>query len=93
MKLPRMSGTAVWTLALCLIVFVIAPQQLAIAAYKLFLITLAGVAGYWIDREIFPYARPDTFISNHCNDIRLASAMLRRAIIVAAAMIAVGLGL
>lgn len=93
MKLPRMSGTAAWTLLLCLIVFAIAPQQLTVAAYKLLLLTLAGVAGYWIDREIFPYARPDIFMHSHNNDIRLAAAMLRRSIIVAASMIAVGLGL
>jgi lipoprotein signal peptidase len=88
-----MSGTTALTLLLFLLVFAIAPQQLSVVAYKLLLLMLAGVSGYWIDREIFPYARPDIFMYSHNNDIRLAAAMLRRSIIVAASMIAVGLGL
>ena len=79
------------------------------------LIALAAVAGYWIDRRLFPYARPDMFLSvDEPPEIEedapeggtlslgtvadpvlarlMAAAMLRRAIIVAAAMIAVGLG-
>jgi len=111
-----------WLLAaivLSVLVLLLAPQQLPVSVYKLSLIALAAVAGYWIDRSLFPYARPDSFWGLDADDddpdelatsgpdgeqlnVALSSeqpmlrlmgiAMLRRAIIVAAAMIAVGLG-
>jgi len=58
-KLPRL--TIWWLIAtvLSLAVFWIAPQQLPVSLYKLNLISLAALAGYWIDRAVFPYARPN----------------------------------
>lgn len=99
-------------------VLLLAPQQLPVSLYKLSLVALAGVAGYWIDRSLFPYARPDLFLSLEAFEddesitvdgpdgtrteleaqpddalLRLMGVcMLRRAIIVAAAMLAMGLG-
>ncbi len=100
-------------------VYLLAPQQLPVSLYKLSLVALAAVAGYWLDRSLFPYARPDVFlalepfddtdyddagnphianrISLECkpDDVLLrlmGVCMLRRAIIVAAAMLAMGLG-
>jgi hypothetical protein len=106
-----------WLLAaavLALLVWLMAPQQLPVSVYKLSLVTMAAVAGYWIDRSLFPYGRPDAFLAEEMGDepsepagecgideLRitsdaqprlLAAAMLRRAIIVAATMLAVGLG-
>ena len=108
-----------WLLAaifLAVLVFVLAPHQLPVSLYKLSLVTMAGVAGYWLDRSLFPYARPDSFIvkiepKGEACDIDLdsdcklipwevvdgdgfvfAMAMLRRAIIVGCAMMAIGLG-
>lgn len=110
---PRLLGWITVSVALTLAVAAIAPQQIPVSLYKLNLIALAGVAGYWLDRSLFPYARPDAFLPDeHVDDMtadtadvplqRLgavygldllaAAAMLRRALIVAAAMIAVGLG-
>jgi Putative 2/3 transmembrane domain holin len=43
---------------LAAVVFFMAPQQLPVSLYKLSLVALAAVAGYWIDRSTFPYARP-----------------------------------
>ena len=118
-RVPRMLDWLVIALVLALAVWLLAPQQLPVSLYKLSLIALAAVAGYWVDRSLFPYARPDSFLvldhdSTGPNDdtedgpygcegsICLAPnqpmlqtmgvCMLRRAIIVAAAMIAVGLG-
>ena len=34
------------------------PQQLPVALYKVFLISLAVVIGYWVDRALYPYALP-----------------------------------
>lgn len=90
-KLPRMIDWLLVTLVLIALIAVLSPQQLPVSLYKLSLLTMAAVAGYWIDRSLFPYARPDD-ISLAPSAILQASAMLRRAIIVGAAMLAVSLG-
>lgn len=111
LRLPRLSGWLLITLALAGAVLAIAPQQLPVSLYKLSLVTLAGVVGYWLDRSLFPYARPDVFLElsgievdrDECCAARhivpdttllrlMGMAMLRRAIIVAATMLAMGLG-
>lgn len=98
---PRLSGWAIITVLLLVAVWLLAPQQLPVSLYKLSLLTLAGVVGYWLDRSFFPYARPDQFLlSNGDNlatqvyspDTLLAAAMIRRAIIVGCAMLAMALG-
>lgn len=66
-----------------------APQLFGVTVYKLGLVFASASAGYWIDRVTFPYARPDKIENG--KDV-LNTAMLRRAIIMAACMICVGLG-
>ena len=98
LRLPRMAGWLLVALLLAAAVAWLAPQQLPVSLYKLSLVSMAAVAGYWIDRSMFPYARPDRIYlvlrgadaSAQC--IALSAAMLRRAVIVAAAMLATGLG-
>lgn len=91
MKLPRMTDWIIVTILLTLLIYFLAPQQLPVSLYKLSLITTAAVVGYWIDRSLFPYARPDN-PSIQPYDMIIAAAMLRRAIIVGCAMLAVSLG-
>jgi hypothetical protein len=88
-----------WLIAavlLAILVYLIAPQQLPVSLYKLSLVALAAVAGYWIDRSVFPYARPHSFLASNdsvkTDPVLAAVLMLRRAIIMAAAMVAMGLG-
>lgn len=114
----RMNDWLLVALVLSLVVWWIAPQQLPVSIYKLSLVALAAVAGYWIDRSLFPYARPDVFLELDTGDAPLSPldcdddsdscvlqaapdeallrvmgiCMLRRAIIVAATMLAVGMG-
>ena len=57
----RMSDWLIVALVLALVVWLMAPQQLPVSIYKLSLVSMAAVAGYWIDRSLFPYARPDLF--------------------------------
>lgn len=38
------------------------PQQAEVAYYKFALVIAAALAGYWIDRALFPYARPDGYL-------------------------------
>ena len=92
MQLPRLSGWMVAAACGVLIVWLIAPQQLSVIVYKGVLLMLAGVGGYWFDRSLFPYARPhDHFVEGH-HAIGVG-LMLRRAVIVGAAMLSVGLAL
>lgn len=119
-KCPRLFGWLVVTLLLLVAIAFLAPQQLPVSLYKLSLVSMAGVVGYWLDRSLFPYARPDA-LSDYCavDDIESLAdlkidqtdtpdptygvidtrenlvfglAMLRRAIIVGCAMLAMGLG-
>lgn len=90
-KLPRMFDWLLVTLILIGLIACLSPQQLPVSLYKLSLITMAAVVGYWIDRSLFPYARPDDLAISP-SAILQATAMLRRAIIVGAAMLAVSLG-
>lgn len=90
-RLPRMFDWMLITLILLGLIAVLSPQQLPVSLYKLSLITMAAVVGYWVDRALFPYARPDD-LAIAPSAILQASAMLRRAIIVGCAMLAVSLG-
>jgi hypothetical protein len=119
--LPRLSGWLLITLVLLASVWAVAPQQLPVSLYKLSLVSLAAVVGYWLDRSLFPYARPDVFLALQTHDTSIedvdiadagpdggmlelhaipdpalaqlmAVAMLRRAIIIGATMLAMGLG-
>jgi hypothetical protein len=102
-KTPRLTGWTLITLVLLAAVWLLAPQQLPVSLYKLSLVALAAVIGYWLDRSLFPYARPDKFYAlaqRHSNSGLVSSvlqeamnwATLRRAIIVGCSMLAMGLG-
>ncbi|BEV08004.1 putative holin [Methylophilus sp. DW102] len=78
-----------------------APQQVPVTLYKLSLVTLAALVGFWLDRLLFPYARPDQVMGRvpsnswRCVDNRetvFSACLIRRAIIVGCAMLAMGLG-
>lgn len=93
----RMVGWAWVTLFLLIAIGVTAPQQLPVSLYKLSLITSAAWVGYWIDRSLFPYARPDAFLEGPLVVRKgcyraFAAAQQRRAIIIAACIIGVALG-
>lgn len=104
---PRLFGWLIATFVLLAVIALLSPQQLPVSLYKLSLVSMAGVAGYWLDRSLFPYARPDEFMAlpssvgspfvskravAPAQQIVFAAAMLRRAFIVVGAMLAIGLG-
>lgn len=81
------------------------PHQLGVLLWSLTKLCWGAYLGYWIDRSIFPYARPhglfgranDLAFSENIEGARnmrraAALATLRRAIIIAAAILALGLG-
>ena len=91
MKRFRMDAWLIGAVILASLIALIAPQQLGVSLYKLSLIVMAGVVGYWLDRSVFWYARPD-FEEIMNNDSRFAYAMQRRAIIMAACIVGMSLG-
>ena len=117
-KLPRLFDWIIATAMLAVMIWILFPQQLGVSLYKLTLVSMAGVLGYWLDRSLSPYARPDSFVApddlpddeeeisifgSDCKVIPwesgdtalallFALSMLRRAIIVGCAMLAMGLG-
>ena len=102
----RLRGWLVAAMLLLLIIALVSPQQLPVVVYKLSLISLAAVLGYWLDRSLFPKARPGQYLKH---DERLmaegrwpvqtglhlvfSAALIRRALIVAAVCLAVAMGL
>lgn len=78
----------------------------AVTVYKAHMVALGGWCGYWLDRALFPYDRPHEYLGAEqlpevaegvvtaelVASSSFGHAMLRRAIIVAACLICVGLG-
>jgi hypothetical protein len=98
----RLAGLLI-TIAIIAAVFVIAPQQLPVTLVKVSLATIAGLTGFWLDRIVFPYAEPDDIKARAeketDEEVRIAliesfdKAALRRAIVIAAVVIGICLGL
>ncbi len=65
-----------------LVIAFVSPQQLTVTVYKVSLVTLFALIGFRLDRIIFPYARPDKVDPDQA-----PTAWLRRAIVIAAAII------
>ncbi|MFY3695843.1 putative holin [Achromobacter xylosoxidans] len=61
-RLPRLTTWLVVAALLIVVIGIVSPQQVPVAIYKLSLISLAAVGSYWIDRALFPYARPDGYL-------------------------------
>lgn len=89
MKKIRMLDWLTIAVLLTLAIGLLAPHQLGVTLYKLSLVSLAAVAGYWIDRSLFPYARPDELALSERETV---AAYIRRAIVVAACIVGVSLG-
>ncbi len=62
LRAPRNSLFLVLAVLLLAAIAVIKPDNLPVVLYKAALIALASVIGYWLDRALFPYARPDSFL-------------------------------
>jgi hypothetical protein len=86
-RFPRLFFWLLITLALTAAVAYLAPYQLTVTLYKISLVSLAAVLGYWIDRAVFPYARP-----HNCRIDHREASMIRRVILMAAIIIAIALG-
>ncbi|AJX83180.1 Mu-like phage protein, BcepMu family [Burkholderia pseudomallei] len=96
LKAPRLTVWLIASIVLALLAYTTRQSDplLSITFYKAHLMSLGGWGGYWLDRLIFPYARPHEFVEGdvdaHCV-AGFQAASIRRAIIVAASLICVGL--
>lgn len=86
-----------WLILAMVTTFVVAllyPHQLGVLLWSLTKLCWGAYLGYWIDRSIFPYARPDRFNPDLDTNERTSweVLMLRRALIIGAAILALGLG-
>lgn len=108
---PRSTLWLVLAVLLLVVIAWVAPQKLEVTVYKASLIALAAVLGYWLDRALFPYARPDGYLQRDWRygtdepegDVDFsvvpayahifAAAMIRRAVVVAAVVAGVAVGL
>lgn len=87
--LSRLLGFGAVAIVCLLAVILLAPQQIPLVIYKLSIVSLGGYVGYWLDRHLFPYARPHTITAPSL----LGAAFIRRAIIVGASLIAFAMAL
>ncbi|MBU1352115.1 MAG: putative holin [Gammaproteobacteria bacterium] len=62
LRAPRTSTWLVVAAILLVCIAIVAPVQLPVVLYKACLVALAAVLGYWLDRALFPYARPDGYL-------------------------------
>lgn len=62
LRVPRTTTWLLLAATLLAAIAIIAPPQLPVVLYKACLIALAAVLGYWLDRVLFPYARPDGYL-------------------------------
>ena len=106
LRAPRNSLFLILAAVLLAAIAALSPVQLPVVLYKAALISLAAVLGYWLDRSLFPKARPGQYLKH---DDRLmadgrfpvqtglhlvfSAALIRRALIVAAVCLAVATGL
>ena len=103
---PRLLGWLIVSLALLVVLAFAAPAQMPVILYKVALVTLGAVLAYWLDRALFPYARPHTCqkqqsgpdlgpsdSDRYRSEMRFAAACIRRALIVLACVLGLTLGL
>ena len=60
---PRLIVCSVAAALLVGALALVSPVQLPVMLYKLALVLLAGCVGYWLDRWLFPYSRPDGYLA------------------------------
>jgi len=106
-RLPRLTLWVFVTMALMICLALAAPEQMPVIAYKVALVTLGVVLAYWLDRALFPYARPHEYMPKPIGPggcgpdpqeadrytVAFAAACMRRALIVLACVLGLTLGL
>ena len=84
----RMGTWLLVSLLTLVAIWIVAPQQVAVILAKFNLLALGAWLGYWVDRMAFPYSRP-----HEAKAAQAEAAQIRRALIIAAAMVSMALAL
>jgi hypothetical protein len=61
-RAPRVLVWLIVAAVLLAMMGALSPVQLPVVLYKAALISLAAVLGWWLDRSLFPYSRPDGYL-------------------------------
>jgi hypothetical protein len=70
LRAPRALTWLLLAAVLLALVAVVSPGNLPVVLYKCALVAIGAVIGYWVDRMVAPYARPDAYL---VRDWRLGS--------------------
>ena len=94
----KINNRAIFLAVTCLLFYVtyeLNPQQVPLVFYKLNLVTLAAVVGYWIDILLFPGIRVkmDNPYPADVHPNVMAAIVIRRALIVFASILGMGTAL
>jgi hypothetical protein len=98
----RMSGWGLGAALLGVGVYFFIPQEFEVALWKSALVASAAFGGYWLDRTLFPYARPHALTADEHDFMWskddpqghvFVGSMIRRALLVIGTMVAVGASL
>nr|DAI22375.1 MAG TPA: Putative 2/3 transmembrane domain holin [Caudoviricetes sp.] len=65
LKQGRLLSWFVSALVLLALIVVISPQQLPVVFYKLSLVSIAAIVGYHLDRALFPYSSPGSYLKTN----------------------------
>lgn len=83
----------IFTIVMAAIVGFLYPHQLGVLLWSLTKLSAGAYLGYWIDRTIFYYGRPGDIAHKDLDTaLLIIGCMIRRALIMAAAITALGLG-
>jgi len=78
-KTPRLTLWFVISVALAVLAYTTRQHDtlLSITFYKAHLMSLGGWGGYWLDRVLFPYARPHTFLDALAPEVEVDEGVLK----------------
>ncbi|HBL7015547.1 putative holin [Serratia marcescens] len=58
----RLRNWIILAVVLLLAIAIVSPMQLGVTLYKLSLVSIAAILGYHLDRALFPYASPGSYL-------------------------------
>ena len=64
LKHGRLLSWVIAALCLMAIIGAVSPTQLPVVLYKLALVSVAAIIGYHLDRALFPYASPGSYLKD-----------------------------
>ncbi|MDU8925444.1 putative holin [Pasteurellaceae bacterium LIM206] len=67
LKHGRLLSWVISALCLLSIIGFISPAQLPVVLYKLALVSIAAIIGYHLDRALFPYSSPGSYLRERWN--------------------------